>query len=189
MVDYSLVVKAIVAVCNVKINIAQLTAQSSHLLEATRMDLDTHADNTVFGDSCLLIHDTGRKVDASGFSTILGLIEIELPIVSGAVTYDHPTSGKVYILVFHQVIYCHQMDNYLICPMHCRVNGVVINNTPKMCIPNPDNSTHPIEVADPLDPDAMLHIPLMILRGVTSFFASGNPVRLNLRMMIFPSSS
>jgi hypothetical protein len=47
------------------------------------MELDTHADNTVLGDCCLLIHDTGRKVDVSGFSTALG--SIELPIVSGAV--------------------------------------------------------------------------------------------------------
>jgi hypothetical protein len=45
-----------------------------------------------------LIHDTGRK------STALGLIE--LPIISGAVTYDHLTTCKVYILVFHQAIYC-----------------------------------------------------------------------------------
>ncbi len=136
------------------------------------MDLDTHADNTVLGGSCLLIHDTGRKVDVLGFSTALGLMK--LPIVSGAVAYDHPTTGKVYILVFHQTIYCCQMDNHLICPMQCRVNGVVINNTPKMCVLNPDDSTHSIEVADPLDPDTTLHIPL-ILRGVTSCFCIRKP--------------
>ena len=123
------------------------------------MDLDTPADNTGLGDSCLLIHDTGRKVDVLGFSTALG--SIELPIVSGAIAYDHPTTGKVYILVFHQAIYCRQMDNHMICPMQCRVNGVVINDTPKMCAPNPDDSTHSIKVADPLDQDATLHIPLI----------------------------
>ncbi len=131
------------------------------------MDLDTHADNTVLGGSCLLIHDTGRKVDVSGFSSVLGLIE--LPIISGAVAYNHPITGKVYFLVFHQTIYCWQMENHLICPMQCRMNGVVINDTPKMCVPNPDDSTHSIEVTDPLDPDVMLHIPLM-LRGATSCF-------------------
>jgi hypothetical protein len=163
--------KAIAAVCTVKINIAQLTAHTPHLLEAM-MDLDTHANNTVLGGSCLLIHDTGRKVDVLGFSTALGLME--LPIVSGAVVYDHPTTGKVYILVFHQMIFCRQMDNHLICPMQCRVNDVAINNTPKMCILNPDDSTHSIEVADPLDPDTTLHIPL-ILRGVTSCFCIRKP--------------
>jgi hypothetical protein len=136
------------------------------------MDLDTHADNTVLGNSCLLIHNTGRKVDVSGISTALG--SIELLIVSGAVAYDHPTTGKVYILVFHQAIYCRQMDNHLICPMQCRVNGVVINDTPKMCAPNPDDSTHSIEVADPLGQDATLHITL-ILRGVASCFCVRKP--------------
>jgi hypothetical protein len=54
------------------------------------------------------------------------------------------------------------------------VNGVVINDTPKMCVPNPDDSTHSIEVADPLDPDATLNIPL-ILKGVTSCFGVRRP--------------
>ena len=136
------------------------------------MDLDTHADNTVLGGSCLLIHDTGWKVDVSGFSLVLW--SIELPIISGAVAYDHPITGKVYILVFHQTIYCRQMENHLKCPMQCQMNGVVINDMPKMCIPNPDDSTHSIEVTNPLDPDSTLHIPLM-LRGVTSCFCVRRP--------------
>jgi hypothetical protein len=126
--------KAIAAVRTVKINIAKLTAESPRLLESSS-ELDTHADNTVLGDCCLLIHDTGRKVDVSGFSTALG--SIELPIVSGAVAYDHPITGKVYILVFHQAIYCRQMNNHLICPMQCRLNGVVINDTQKNVRPQP----------------------------------------------------
>ncbi len=147
------------------------------------MDLDTHANNTVLGDCCLLIHDTGRKVDVSGFSTALG--SIELPIVSGAVAYDHPITGKVYILVFLQAIYCRQMDNHLICPMQCRVNGVVINDTPKMCVPNPDDSTHSSTVADPLDQDATLHIPL-ILKGVTSCFCVRRPTTIEFEGEYIP---
>ena len=85
-----------------------------------------------------------------------------------------PITGKVYILVFHQTIYCRQMDNHLICPVQCCVNGVVINDTPKMCIPNLDNSTHSIKITNPLDPVATLHIPF-ILRGVTSCFCVRKP--------------
>jgi hypothetical protein len=44
------------------------------------MDLDTHADNSVLGGSCLLIHDTGRKVDVSGFSSVLVLIELPIEV-------------------------------------------------------------------------------------------------------------
>ena len=111
-------------------------------------------------------------MNVSGFSTALGLIKI--PIVLGAVAYDHPITGKVYILVFHHRIYCCQMDNHLVCLMQCRVNGVVINNTPNMCIHNLYDSTNSIKVVDSLDPDVMLHIPL-ILKGVTSFFCVRKP--------------
>jgi hypothetical protein len=148
------------------------------------MELDTHADNTVLGDCCLLIHDTGRKVDVWGFSTALG--SIELPIVSGAVAYDHPITVKVYILVFHQAIYCCQMDNHLICPMQCRVNGVVINDTPKMCIPNPDDSMHSIKFTDPLD-SGRNAAHSSYIKGSDQLFLCGDPLRLNLRTRISPN--
>jgi hypothetical protein len=61
------------------------------------------------------------------------------------------------------------MENHLICPMQCCVNGVVINDTPKFCIRNPDNLVHAIKVNDPMDPDATLLISLL-LRGVISCF-------------------
>ena len=86
-------------------------------------------------------------------------------------------TGKVYTLVFHQAIYCHQMDNHLICPIQCRMNCVVINDMPKMCVPNPDDSMHSIKVADSLDHDIMLHIPL-ILQGVTSCFCVRRPTTI-----------
>ncbi len=73
------------------------------------MDLETHADNTVLSGTCLLIHNTRWKVDVLGFSAALGLME--LPIILGAVAYDYPITSKVNILVFHQTIYCWQMDN------------------------------------------------------------------------------
>ena len=69
--------------------------------------------------------------------------------------------------------------------MQCRVNGVVINDTPKMCVINPDDSTHSIEVAEPLDPDATLHIPL-ILRGVTSCFCVRKPSTVKFEDNVIP---
>lgn len=106
----------------VKLKIAQLNTESPHDVESF-VDLDTHTDNTVLGSGCLLIHDTGRRVDVSGFATVLG--SIELPIVTGAIAYDHPITGKVYILVSHQAIHCHLMDNHLICPMQCCITQVL----------------------------------------------------------------
>ena len=146
--------------------IVQLNTESPHGVESF-VDLNTHADNTVLGGGCLLIHDTRHRVDVSGFAAMLG--SIELPIVTAAVTYYHSITGKVYILVFHQAIQCHSMENYLLCPMQCHVNGVVINDTPKFCVHNPDDLAHAIEVDDSMDPDATLYIPLL-LRGVISCF-------------------
>ncbi len=146
--------------------IAQLNTESPHGVESF-VDLDTHADNTVLGGSCLLIHDTGCRVDVSGFAAALG--SIELPVVTAAVAYDYPITGKVYILVFYQAIHCHSMEKHLLCPMQRRINGVVINDTPKFCVHNPDNLAHAIKVDDSMDPVATLHIPLL-LRGVISCF-------------------
>ena len=53
--------------------------------------------------------------------------------------------------------------------MQCRVNGVVINNTPKICICNPDDLSHSIGAENLMNPDVKLHIPLL-LRGITSCF-------------------
>jgi hypothetical protein len=53
--------------------------------------------------------------------------------------------------------------------MQCLVNDIVINNIPKICLRNPDDLARSIQVDDPMDPDAKLHIPLL-LRGVTSCF-------------------
>ena len=86
----------------VKLKIAQLNTESPHDIESF-VDLDTHTDNTVSGSICLLIQDTGRRVNVSGFAAVLAFIE--LPIVTGAIAYDHPITGKVYLLVSHQAIH------------------------------------------------------------------------------------
>ena len=62
------------------------------------------------------------------------------------------------------------MDNHSKCPMQCRVNGVV-NDTPKFCVRNPDDLVHAIEVNDPIDPDATLHIPLLLCSVISCFNA------------------
>jgi hypothetical protein len=150
----------------VKNIIAQLNTESPHGAESFA-DLDMHTDNTVLGKGCLLIHDTGRRVDVSGFEASLG--SLTLPIITGAVAYGHSVTSKVYILVFHQAIHCCSTANHLLCPMQCRVNDVIINDVPKICLRNPDDLAHSIQVDDPMNPDVKLHIPLLLC-GVTSCF-------------------
>ena len=46
--------------------------------------------------------------------------------MTGVVAYDHPYTGITYMLVWNQAIYLDSIDNHLVCPMQCRVNGVVV---------------------------------------------------------------
>jgi hypothetical protein len=92
------------------------------------MELDTHADTTVLGKNCLLIQGFGKAVSVSGWNASAG--STECPTVSGVVAYNHPHTGVTYMLIWHQAIYLDMMDNHLICPMQCRVQGVTIHDTP-----------------------------------------------------------
>ena len=136
------------------------------------MELDTHADTTVLGRNCLLIHDFDKTVSVTGWNVSDGATKCRT--VSGMVAYDHPVTGQAYMLVFHQAIYLESMDNHLICPMQCRVNGVEINDTPKIFVKNPAERSHAIVVEDPVAPDNSLVIPLQ-LEGVTSVFTVRAP--------------
>ena len=129
------------------------------------MELDTHADTTVLGRHCLLIQDFNKTVSVTGWNASDGATECRT--VSGVVAYDHPVTGQAYMLVFHQAIYLESMDNHLICPMQCRVNGVEINDTPKIFVKHPTERSHAIVVKDPVAPDNKLVIPLQ-LDGVMS---------------------
>jgi hypothetical protein len=132
------------------------------------MELDTHADTTVLGKNCLLIQDFGKAVSVSGWNASAG--STECLIVSGVVAYDHPHMGVTYMLIWHHTIYLDTMDNHLICPMQCRVQGVTIHDTPKIFAKNPTNHSHAIVVLDPVDPKNDLVIPLELV-GVTSVFS------------------
>jgi hypothetical protein len=51
--------------------------------------------------------------------------------------------------------------------MQCRVNNVIVDETPKFLVIKPTDQTHALTVPDPDDPSQMLTLPLT-LRGVTS---------------------
>ena len=138
------------------------------------MELDTHANTTVLGKNCLLIQDFGKAISVSGWYASAG--STECPIVSGVVVYDHPHTGVTYMLIWHQAIYLDTMDNHLICPMQCRVQGVTIHDMPKIFIKNPTEHSHAIVVSDPVDPTNDLIIPLELV-GVISVFSVRTPTR------------
>jgi hypothetical protein len=92
------------------------------------MELDTHADTTVLGKICLLIQDFNKNVSVLGWNASVGFTK--WLTVAGVVAYDHPYTGITYMLVWHQAIHLDTMENHLVCPMQCQVNGVMVNDTP-----------------------------------------------------------
>ena len=67
-------------------------------------DLDLHADTCVVGSNMLLISDSKEAISVIGFASELEMIK-NVPIGTAATLYQHPDMGKVYCLIFHQVLY------------------------------------------------------------------------------------
>jgi len=79
------------------------------------LELDSHADTCVFGSHALIFMDYNRPVNVYGYDPTKGTETYRT--VSGAVAYDHPNTGEVFILCIHQAIEIPHLDHHLICPM------------------------------------------------------------------------
>jgi hypothetical protein len=116
----------------------------------------------------MIINKTDRQVSVTPFIKSLGSIQ-KVPIITEAIAYDDPRSGKVYILVIHQALYFPEMKRCLLCPMQVRLNDVVLNERPKFLTKHPTDLDHAIVLAD-------LTISLDIF-NVASFFHGRTPTR------------
>jgi hypothetical protein len=90
------------------------------------------------------MNKTDRQVSVTPFIKSLGSI----PIITAAIAYDNPRSGKVYILVIHQALYFPDMKRCLLCPMQIKLNDVVLNERPKFLTAHPTDLDHAIVLED-----------------------------------------
>jgi hypothetical protein len=116
----------------------------------------------------MVINRTDRQVSVAPFIKSLGSIR-KVPIITAAIAYHDPKSGKVFILVIHQALYFPDMKRCLLCPMQMRLNDVVLNERPKFLTTNPTDQDHAIILED-------LTISLDIF-NVASFFHGRTPTR------------
>jgi hypothetical protein len=116
----------------------------------------------------MIINKTDRKVSVTPLIKSLGSIQ-KVPIITAAIAYDDPKSGKVYILVIHQALYFPEMNRCLLCPMQMRLNDVVLNERPKFLTKHPTDLDHAIVLEG-------LTISLDIF-NVASFFHGRTPTR------------
>jgi hypothetical protein len=137
------------------------------------VDLDSHADTCCVGKDVLLVNMTMKTVKVTSFLQSLGSVT-KVPIVTAAIAYDDPRSGKVFILIIHQALHFKELNHCLLCPMQLRLNDVVINERPKFLTTKPTEDDHSIQCQD-------LLIPLE-LDGVTSYFPARKPTREEYEM-------
>jgi hypothetical protein len=116
----------------------------------------------------MVINITDCQVSVTPFSKSLGSIQ-KVPIITAAIAYDDPRSGRVFILVIHQALYFPEMKRCLLCPMQMRLNGVVLNERKKFLATHPTDQDHAIILED-------LTISLDIY-NVASFFHGRTPTR------------
>jgi hypothetical protein len=115
-----------------------------HVEEVNRSDLDSHADCCVCGKEVLVVNDFDREVTVSGWYPE-GETQ-SLSIVSAAMGYTVPESGKTVLLIAHQSIFTPSLSRNLLSTMKIRLHDVIVNETPKFQSLNPTKLSHSISV-------------------------------------------
>ena len=124
-------------------------AISSINSDKTRLELDSHADTTVIGKCCLVVHYFDTPVNVTGYDPEDGSkVFLNVKVV---LDYDHPHTGKPYLLVINQAIHLDHLGHHLMCKMQCRTNMININETPKDHNKAPYESSYALQVEDPSD--------------------------------------
>ena len=142
-------------------------AHASVASSKPKVELDSHADICVVGDNCLVIHDHNWPVNVYSYDPKDG--HRSAKTVDATVGYQDPQSGQVFILMINQAIFIDGLDNYLLCPMQCHLNGVHIREIPKFLAESPSETTHAVELSNPFEAAHLLIIPLQ-LSGAISYF-------------------
>eukprot|EP00536_Pseudo-nitzschia_multiseries_P011193 jgi/Psemu1/28140/gm1.28140_g len=143
-------------------------------------ELDSHADTTAAGSNMILLNpdQITTHVDVASFSEEYKPIK-KIPIGSCATAWTSPTSGQVYIIVFHQALYFgNKLKSSLICPNQVRdCNFNSIEETPCQFDPR---SKHGITIQTPMEDDDPRVLIKLSMRNVISYFPTRKPTRLEL---------
>ena len=143
-------------------------AQSSNKVEASAIELDSHADSPVVDKNSKVIRFTGVKVKVSGFTDILGK-PLLVDVVDAVVVYDCPYSGVSFLMMIRNALYMKQMTVNLIPPFMMRLASIEINECPKFMARHPTEEHHSIYF-----PNDKKRIPLL-LDGIISYFPTRIP--------------
>ena len=135
--------------------VASLVGPDNDPAQGNRTDLDSHANMFVGGRGVTVLARTGKTAKVQAFSP--DLPPVEIPIVHLAFAYDCPYTDKKYTLVAHHALYAPSMHHNLAPPFLLREAGLVVNETPKIQVLEPDETHHSI-----FFPTCGLRIPLSL---------------------------
>jgi hypothetical protein len=139
--------------------------------EVNRSDLDSHAYCCVCGKEVLVFNDFDLEVTGTGWDPE-GETQ-SLRIVSAALGYTIPDSGKTVLLIVHKSISSPTLNHNLIITMQIRLHDVILNETSKFQSLNLTNSISVI--GDNVD--GILVTPFY-LHGMVSCFPTFKPTQL-----------
>jgi hypothetical protein len=142
--------------------------------EVNRSDLNSHADCCVCGKEVLVFNDFDREFTVTGWYPE-GETQ-SLIIVSAAMGYTIPKSGKTVLLIVHQSIFSPSLNHNLLSTMQMRLHDVIVDETPKFQSLNPTKLSQYISVRCDNVEDVLV-IPLE-LHGVVSCFPTFKPTQL-----------
>ena len=144
-----------------------MVAHSSVASCKPKVELDSHADMCVVGDSCLVIYDCNGPFSA--YRHFPKDDHLSAKTVDATVGYQDLQSSQKFILMIKKAICIDALVNHLLCPMQCHLNGVQINEVPKFFAKNSRETSNAIEFVDPFDATHPLII-LFQLSSATSYF-------------------
>jgi hypothetical protein len=134
--------------------------------EYPRMELNSHADTCCVGRNSAVLYSHNCTINVLPFLDGLGTAD-SVPIVTAAIAYDDAITACTNILIVHQVLYFgDKLEHNLLNPFQCRMNGVNIQECPRILHPVVADNSHSITF-----PNEDLKIPLS-LKGIVSYFPS-----------------
>ena len=133
-----------------------LSAENSHAIVKTKIELYSHADTCVVGDQCLVVQNYNRPMNIFRYDLKVG--PHHDCIDNATVAYTEPEMGCVVILLVNQAVELKGLDHHLLCPMQCCMNGAVID----FLAPILSETPHSIQIKNPFDTTHPIIIPLKL---------------------------
>ena len=100
-----------------------------------KCELDSHADTTVAGSNCVVLHYTDKECDVTPYRDDYQPVS-NIPIVTAATAQQSPSTGQIYILVFNEALWMgDSMETTLVNPNQLRYYGTQVQDNPASELP------------------------------------------------------